>query len=78
MRGGFALDYVGTQLDTDFGTFTTVSLGDYLLASGTFEYPVTERFSVTLRGENLFDVRVDDVFGYHAPGATALIGVKLR
>ncbi|HBH89305.1 TonB-dependent receptor [Ponticaulis sp.] len=78
MRAGFALDYVGTQLDTDFGTFTTVSLGDYLLASGTFEYPVTERFSVTLRGENLFDVRVDDVFGYHAPGATALIGVKLR
>ena len=78
LRAGIALDYVGEQKDTDFGTYQTVTLDSYVLASGTFEYPITDRASFTLRGENLFDQEVTDVFGYHAPGATAFVGIKLR
>lgn len=77
-QAGLALDYVGDQLDTDFGTFQTVTLDEYVLVSGTFEYPISQKLSVTLRGENLLDADVQDVFGYHAPGAAAFIGLKLR
>lgn len=78
LRAGFALDYVGEQLDTDFGSFQTVALDEYVIASGTVEYPLNDRIALTLRGENLFDTEIVDVFGYHAPGAAAYIGVKLR
>lgn len=78
LRAGFALDYVGDQLDTDFGTYQTVTLDEYVLASGTIEYPVNDRIALTLRGENLFDTDISDVFGYHAPGAAAFVGFRLR
>ena len=77
-RAGLALDYVGEQLDTDFGTYQTVTLDSYILVSGTAEYPISDSLSLTLRGENLLDEEVTDVFGYHAPGAAAFIGLKLR
>tara|TARA_Y100000052_G_scaffold22253_2_gene22914 strand:- start:11094 stop:12986 length:1893 start_codon:yes stop_codon:yes gene_type:complete len=78
LRAGLALDFVGEQLDTDFGAYQTVTLDNYLLVSGTFEYPVTDQISLTLRGENLLDEEISDVFGYHAPGAAAFVGLKLR
>tara|TARA_X000000950_G_scaffold30619_1_gene33085 strand:+ start:21030 stop:22907 length:1878 start_codon:yes stop_codon:yes gene_type:complete len=78
MRAGIAFDYVGDQFDTDFGTYQTVTLDEYVLVSGTFEYPLNDRLAVTLRGENLLDVEVVDVVGYHAPGVAAFIGLKLR
>ncbi|MEH6409629.1 MAG: TonB-dependent receptor [Hyphomonas sp.] len=79
-RIGAALDYVGDQDDFDFGSFPSrrVTLDAYTLFSASFEYPVTERMAVTLRGENLFDETATDVFGYKTPGAAALVGVKLR
>lgn len=77
-RAGLALDYVGEQLDTDFGTYQTVTLKDYVLLSSTLEYPLNDRLAITLRGENLLDQETVDVFGYHAPGAMAFIGLKLR
>ena len=80
MRLGAALDYVGEQDDFDFGTSpsTRVTLDAYTLASLTAEIPVTDRLAVTLRGTNLFDESVTDVFGYRGPGAGAFIGLKLR
>ncbi len=78
LRAGVALDYVGEQLDTDFGSFQAVTLDAYTLVSATAEYPVTDRLSVTLRGENLLDETVTDVFGYNGPGASVLFGVKVR
>ncbi len=78
LRAGLALDYVGEQMDTDFGTFQTVALDPYTLVSATAEYPVTERLSLTLRGENLLDETVTDVFGFNGPGAGVFIGVRVR
>jgi len=78
LRAGLALDYVGTQLDTDFGSFQTVELDPYWLVSATAEYPVSERLSLTLRGENLLDETVTDVFGFNGPGAGIFIGITVR
>ena len=77
-RAGVALDYVGEQLDTDFGTFTTVTLDEYVLVSATAEFPVNDTLSFTLRGNNLLDETVTDVFGYYGPGAAVFVGLKLR
>ncbi|MCB9963209.1 MAG: TonB-dependent receptor [Hyphomonas sp.] len=79
-RVGGALDFVGEQDDFDFGVFPSrrVKLDSYVLASASFEYPLTERLALHLRGENLFDDAAVDVFGYAAPGAAAYVGLKLR
>lgn len=79
-RAGLAVDLVGDQSDFDFGAFPArrVDLDTYALVSATADIPVTERLSVTLRGTNLLDQDVTDVFGFNAPGAGALIGLRLR
>ena len=80
LRLGAALDYVGDQGDTDFGPFPAraVSLDAYTLASITAEYPLTERISFTLRGENVLDETATDVYGYTGPGAGVFVGLKLK
>ncbi|MDJ0921359.1 MAG: TonB-dependent receptor [Henriciella sp.] len=78
LRAGLALDYVGEQLDTDFATFSTVELDPYTLVSATLDYPVTERISLTFRGENLLDETVTDVVGFNGPGAGLFIGLRVR
>ena len=79
-RFGVALDYVGEQDDFDFGAFPArrVRLDAYTLVSASAEYPLSDRVSLTLRGENLLDQDAVDVFGYTAPGAAAFIGLRLR
>jgi len=79
-RAGLALEYVGEQDDFDFGAFPArrLTLDSYVLATASAEWPVGERFAVTLRGENLFDEEVTDVFGFRGPGAGVLVGLKLR
>jgi len=75
----------GEQLDTDFSIFDPVTfqspdvpLESYILLSATAEYPVTENFSLTLRGENLFDETITDVVNTNQPGAGVFFGFKLR
>lgn len=79
-RFGAALDLVGEQDDFNFGTFPAerVTLDAYALLSASAEWPLTERVSLTLRGENLLDQDAVDVFGYAAPGPAGFIGLKLR
>jgi len=85
LRAGIAVDFVGEQLDIDFGTFDpvtfqspVVALDSYFLLSATAEYPVTDNLSLTLRGENLLDETTTDVFGFNQPGAGVFVGFKLR
>ena len=77
---GAALDAVGEQDDFDFGSFPSqrVTLDAYVLASATVTYPLTEKVSLTLRGENLFDEEVTDVFGYAQPGAGVFVGLRIN
>lgn len=80
LRLGLALDHVGEQDDSDFGTFPArrVALKAYTLASMTVEYPVADRLSITARGENLFDKTATDIFGYNGTGAGVFVGLKIR
>ncbi len=79
-RLGLALDHVGEQDDFDFGAFpaTRVTLDSYVLASASAQWPLTERIALTLRGDNLFDEEITDVFGFRGPGAGVFVGLKLR
>ena len=78
VRAGLAFDYVADQRDTDFGSFQTVNLDAYTLVSASAEYPVSERISLTLRGENLLDEDAIDVIGFNKPGAGVFVGLKIR
>ena len=51
-----SLRYVGGQFEDDLNR---QRLDDALTLDGTLSYAVTDRFSVTLRGENLFDTTVE-------------------
>jgi len=84
-RIAIAADFVGEQLDTDFSIFDPVTfqspnvpLDSYVLLSATAEYPITDHFSLTLRGENLFDETITDVVNTNQPGAGVFFGFKLR
>ena len=78
--GGFALDIVGAQDDFNFGTFPAarVTLDSYVLASATAAYALTDRISLTLRGDNLFDSEAVDVLGYSRPGAGVFVGLQIK
>lgn len=85
LRVGIAADFVGEQLDTDFGTFDPVTfaspdieLDSYILLSVSAEYPVTNYLSLTFRGDNLLDETITDVIGFNQPGAGVFFGFKLR
>ncbi len=78
LRAGLALDYVGEQTDTDFGDGSTVTLDSYVTVSATAAVPLNDRVSLTVQAENLFDAEIVDVFGYENPGATLLIGIRVR
>ncbi len=79
-RIGVAADYVGSQDDFNFGAFPAerVTLNDYVLLSASAEYPISDRVSVTLRGENLLDERVQDLFSFNSTGAGVFVGFKLQ
>ncbi|GAB5456995.1 MAG: TonB-dependent receptor [Henriciella sp.] len=85
LRAGIAADFVGEQDDFDFGNFDPVTfaplrvaLDSYVLVSATAAYPLTDRIAVTLRGENLLDETVTDVFGFNGPGAGLFVGIRIR
>ena len=79
-RIGVAADYVGSQDDFNFGAFPAarVTLSDYVLLSANAEYPIANRVSVTLRGENLLDEQVQDIFSFNSTGAGVFIGFKIQ
>jgi len=81
-RAGVALDLVGEQNDTLFPFFPAppvpVTLQTYALLSASLDVPVTERFAITFRGENLADSAAQDVAGFNRTGAAGFIGIRLR
>jgi vitamin B12 transporter len=72
--------YVGSRRDTDFDSFPAraVILDDYLLASASLDWRISETFEAYVRAENAFDARYQDVFGYRTSGRTVHAGVRLR
>ena len=78
-RAAAAVDYVGRQ-DDFFFTFPAqrVTLESYVLVSATASLPLTKRLSATVRGENLLDADVVDVFGFAQTGRAVFAGVSIR
>jgi vitamin B12 transporter len=75
---GGSLAYVGKRQDTDFDTFETVTLDDYLLASLKVGYRITPALEAYVRAENAFDADYQDVIGYNTPGRTIYAGLRVR
>ncbi|MDQ7017675.1 MAG: TonB-dependent receptor [Robiginitomaculum sp.] len=57
-------DHNGAMTDTDFGTFSTVTLKAYTLVHGTISYDLGERVQFYVRGDNLLNEKYSDVFGF--------------
>ncbi|MGB3723029.1 MAG: TonB-dependent receptor [Pacificimonas sp.] len=72
-------NYVGTRRDVDFDSFPAldVKLEDYILASVSARYALTDRIALKASVDNLFDERYQDVFAFETPGISARAGVVL-
>ncbi len=71
-------DHNGKMTDTDFGTFSTISLKAYTLVHGTIHYDLSENIQLYLRGENLFDENYNEVFGFAGQGRGIYGGVRAK
>lgn len=69
-------DHTGSQLDTNFGTFSTVELDSYTLIGANVRYAVSDIVSIYLRGTNLADENYQEVFGYASEGRGVFAGVR--
>ena len=70
--------YVGKRGDTDFDTFSSVTLGDYALVTLSGQYRLSQAIELTARVENAGDANYQDVFAYRTPGLAAYGGLKVR
>jgi vitamin B12 transporter len=72
--------YVGKRRDMDFDSFPAraVTLDDYLLASASVDWRISDALEIYVRAENGFDAEYQDVFGYRTPGRTVHAGLRLR
>ena len=71
------IDHNGSQLDTDFGTFSTVTLDTFTLIGGRASYKVNDFATLTVRGENLANEDYQEVFGFASPGRAVFGGLSL-
>jgi len=68
--------YVGRRLDNDFSTFpgTPVTMDDYIVWNLGVAWRITDQIEVFARGENLADMKYQEVFGFGTPGAAGYVG----
>ncbi len=71
------VDWVGEQRDTDFSTFSPVTLDDHVLGHIAARFELRPGVDLTARVENLFDQNYQEVFGFANPGIGAWVGVRL-
>lgn len=76
-QAGFAADHTGEQLDTDFGSFSTVTLPAYTWLSARLAWQLSPAAQIYLRGTNLSDEERVDVFGYASEGRGLFVGLRL-
>jgi vitamin B12 transporter len=74
---GGTIRQVSDSADRDaFGN--RVRLDGYVLADLRVAYPISDRFEVYGRVENLFDAQYETVLDYNTPGRAAYAGVRAR
>ena len=69
-------DHTGKQTDTDFGTFSAVTLDAFTLVGLNASYGLNDVVTLSLRGQNLLDEDYQEVFGYASQGRTVFFGVR--
>lgn len=69
-------DLHGSQRDTDFSTFKTVTLPAYTLVRLAGSYELGDGFTLTARIENALNQRYEEVIGYRARGFGAYAGIR--
>jgi vitamin B12 transporter len=69
-------DHTGKQFDTDFATFSTVTLKSYTLVGANIRYEIMDNLSVYLRGTNLLDEDYQDVVGFSTAGRGVFAGLS--
>ena len=70
------VDHTGTQLDTDFATFSNVELDAFTLVGASVAYDVTSAWQVYARGTNLLDEDYEEVVGYRSPPRALFVGLR--
>lgn len=70
------VSYQGDQLDTDFSTFSQVTLGGYTLVDLSLSHELDRDWQVYLRANNLFDKGYQDVFGFNGQEQRLSAGVQ--
>ncbi|HEY0626807.1 MAG TPA: TonB-dependent receptor [Allosphingosinicella sp.] len=75
---GASAAYVGKRRDTDFDTYSDVTLGDYLLIGARIGYALQPNVEAFGRVDNLGDADYVDLVGYNTPGRTVHAGLRLR
>ena len=73
-----SIDHTGSQLDTDFSTFSPVKLDAFTLVGLNAAYNVNDIVTLTLRGENLLDEDYQEVVSYASQGRGVFAGLNVR
>ena len=69
-------DIHGSQRDTDFSTFTTVTLHGYTLVHLAGSYDIGGGLALTGRIENALNEHYEEVLGYRTEGFAAYAGIR--
>jgi vitamin B12 transporter len=71
-----SLDHTGSQIDTDFATFSRVQLDAFTLAGLNIRYMLNDVVTLSVRGENLWDESYQEVVGYASQGRGVYAGIS--
>ena len=71
------VDHTGEQLDTDFGTFQTVTLDNFTLIGASARYSFNDHLAFTFRGTNIGDESFEEVVGFASAGRAVFAGLEL-
>ncbi len=69
-------DHNGSQIDTDFATFSRVELEAFTLVGLNIRYTLNDMVTLSVRGENLLDETYQEVVGYASQGRGVYAGIS--
>ncbi|MBN4055698.1 TonB-dependent receptor [bacterium AH-315-J23] len=69
-------DHTGSQIDTDFATFSRVELKAFTLVGLNIRYALSDVVTLSVRGENLLDEDYQEVVGYASQGRGVYAGIS--
>ncbi|MBL4853502.1 MAG: TonB-dependent receptor [Robiginitomaculum sp.] len=69
-------DHNGSQIDTDFATFSRVELEAFTLVGLNIRYSVSDIVTLSVRAENLLDEDYEEVVGFASQGRGVYAGIN--